>query len=56
MAIPMIETAEAVERIDQILEVDGIDMIYLGPNDLAYSLMAMSASRAPTLNLPLNGW
>ncbi|QPZ93421.1 2,4-dihydroxyhept-2-ene-1,7-dioic acid aldolase (plasmid) [Thioclava electrotropha] len=38
MAIPMIETAEAVERIDQILEVDGIDMIYLGPNDLAYSL------------------
>lgn len=38
MAIPMIETAEAVERIDDILEVEGIDMIYLGPNDLAFSI------------------
>jgi 4-hydroxy-2-oxoheptanedioate aldolase len=38
MAIPMIETQEAVERIDEILDVDGIDMIYLGPNDLAFAL------------------
>ena len=38
MAIPMIETAEAVERIDEILSVPGIDMIYLGPNDLAFAL------------------
>ena len=38
MAIPMIETAEAVERIDEILGVDGIDMLYLGPNDLAFEL------------------
>ncbi len=38
MAIPMIETAEAVERIDEILEVDGIDMLYVGPNDLAFAM------------------
>jgi 4-hydroxy-2-oxoheptanedioate aldolase len=38
MAIPMIETAEAVDRIDEILGVDGVDMIYLGPNDLAFAL------------------
>lgn len=38
MAIPMIETAEAVERIDEILAVDGVDMIYVGPNDLAYAI------------------
>lgn len=38
MVIPMIETAEAVERIDEILDVDGIDMIYMGPNDLAFAL------------------
>lgn len=38
MAIPMIETAEAVERIDEILAVDGVDMVYLGPNDLAFAL------------------
>lgn len=38
MAIPMIETAEAVDRIEEILDVDGVDMIYLGPNDLAFAL------------------
>ena len=34
----MIETAEAVDRIEEILDVDGVDMIYLGPNDLAFAL------------------
>lgn len=38
MVIPMIETAEAVTRIDEILNVAGIDMIYVGPNDLAFEL------------------
>lgn len=38
MAIPMIETAEAVERIEDILDVEGIDMIYIGPNDMAFEL------------------
>ncbi|MGJ8602661.1 MAG: HpcH/HpaI aldolase family protein [Marivita sp.] len=38
MAIPMIETAEAVDRIDDILSVDGIDMLYLGPNDMAFAM------------------
>jgi 4-hydroxy-2-oxoheptanedioate aldolase len=38
MVIPMIETKEAVERIEEILDVPGIDMIYLGPNDLAFEL------------------
>lgn len=38
MVIPMIETAQAVERIDDILAVTGIDMIYVGPNDLAFEL------------------
>lgn len=38
MAIPMIETQEAVDEIDAILDVEGIDMVYLGPNDLAFAL------------------
>ena len=38
MAIPMIETAEAVRNIDDILAVPGVDMIYVGPNDLALDL------------------
>jgi len=38
MAIPMIETAEAVDRIEEILNVEGVDMVYLGPNDMAFAL------------------
>jgi 4-hydroxy-2-oxoheptanedioate aldolase len=36
--IPMIETRAAVERIDEILAVPGIDAIYVGPADLSLSL------------------
>ena len=38
MFIPMIETAEAIENIDSILAVDGIDTFILGPVDLTISL------------------
>jgi 4-hydroxy-2-oxoheptanedioate aldolase len=33
--IVMIETREAVERIDEILAVGGIDAVYVGPSDLS---------------------
>lgn len=36
--IAMIETAEAVGNIDDILSVDGIDTIYVGPSDLSLTL------------------
>jgi 4-hydroxy-2-oxoheptanedioate aldolase len=36
--LAMVETAEAVANIDAILDVDGIDGIYLGPADLAQSM------------------
>ena len=35
--IPMIETRQAVENIDEILDVTGIDAIYVGPSDLSIS-------------------
>ncbi len=38
MAILQIETIEAVNHIDEILAVPGIDMIFVGPNDLASSM------------------
>ena len=38
MVMPMVETAEALDNIDDILSVDGVDMIYVGPNDLALDL------------------
>ena len=36
--IPMIETAEAIENLDEILSVPGVDAIYVGPADLSISL------------------
>lgn len=36
--LPQIETAQAVENLDAILSVDGVDGIMIGPNDLAFSL------------------
>ena len=35
LCIPMIETREAVEQIDAILDVPGIDAVYIGPADLS---------------------
>ena len=38
LCITMIETAEAVANIDEILSVPGIDAAYIGPSDLSVSL------------------
>ena len=35
LCIPMIETRQAVERIDDILAVPGVDAVYVGPADLS---------------------
>jgi 4-hydroxy-2-oxoheptanedioate aldolase len=37
LAIPMIETKQAVENIDAILDVPGIAAVYVGPSDLGFS-------------------
>ena len=36
--ICMIETAEALENLDEIMAVEGVDCAYIGPSDLAYAL------------------
>lgn len=36
--IPMIETKQAVDRLDDILAVPGIDAVYVGPADLSITL------------------
>ena len=38
LCIPMIETHQAVENLDAILDVDGIDAVYIGPSDLGFSM------------------
>lgn len=37
LVIPMIETKQAIENIQAILDVPGIDGIYIGPSDLSFS-------------------
>lgn len=38
IVMPMIETAEALKNLDEILSVDGVDAIYVGPADLSLAL------------------
>lgn len=38
LLIPMIETTEAMSNLDEILAVDGVDAIYVGPADLSITL------------------
>ena len=38
LCIPMIETAEALSSLDEILGVTGIDAVYVGPADMSVSL------------------
>jgi len=38
LVIPQIETREAIENLDAILETAGISAIYIGPSDLAMAL------------------
>ena len=38
MVIPMIETREGIDNIDEILQVPGISGIYIGPSDMGLSL------------------
>jgi 2-keto-3-deoxy-L-rhamnonate aldolase RhmA len=37
--IVQIESQSAVQRIDEILDVPGIDAVFMGPNDLAFSML-----------------
>ena len=38
VAIAMIETREALEKLEKILDVDGLDGVFVGPSDLGQSL------------------
>lgn len=45
--IPMIETKQAVDSLAEILEVDGIDGVYVGPADLSISYGLPPGSNNP---------
>lgn len=45
LCMPMIETQQAIDSLDAILDVKGIDAVYIGPSDLSFS-----RGGAPTLD------
>lgn len=38
LCLPMVETQEAVDNLEAILEVPGVDAVYIGPSDLGFSM------------------
>ena len=49
LVIVQIESREAVEAIDEIAGVEGIDVFLIGPNDLGYSLEGARGARTERL-------
>lgn len=45
--IPMIETKAALEDLDAVLSVPGVDAVYVGPNDLSLALGQPPGSDGP---------
>lgn len=54
VACVQIETAGAVEALDDIMRVDGLDMVLVGPNDLAVALTGRRDIRAPTVTVAID--
>lgn len=49
MAIPIIETVKAVANIEEIVAVDGMDLIHFGPGDLSADMGLNLATDMPLL-------
>ncbi|KAI1023742.1 hypothetical protein LB504_005236 [Fusarium proliferatum] len=48
MVFVQIESSKGVENVEEIAKVDGIDMLFIGPNDLASSLGYVAFDHATT--------
>ena len=55
IVIVQIETREAIEALDEIMAVPGVDAYLIGPNDLAYSLMGQRSARTPDVLAAVDG-
>ena len=54
LVIAMVETATALDDLDAVLRVEGLDGIYVGPGDLSLSLGLAGADRAADLRSVLS--
>ena len=49
MLMVQIETAESLEHLDEIVAIEGVDALFIGPNDLSISLGVAGQSESPVL-------
>ena len=49
-----IETAEAVEHLPEIVQVDGLDVIFIGPTDLSHSYGVPGEPQHPTVQAAID--
>ena len=50
LVIVHVESAQAVERVDEIAAIDGVDVVFLGPTDLSHSLGVPGESGHPLVS------
>jgi 4-hydroxy-2-oxoheptanedioate aldolase len=49
LVVVQVETVDAVDHLDEILAVPGIDVVFIGPNDLSHSLGFPGQPQHPTV-------
>jgi 4-hydroxy-2-oxoheptanedioate aldolase len=54
IACPQIETKGALDQLDEILALDGVDMVCFGPNDLSVALTGRLDIHAPEVRDAMN--
>jgi 4-hydroxy-2-oxoheptanedioate aldolase len=52
--IVQIETTEALSRIEEIAQVDGVDAVFIGPADLAASMGHLGNTQAPEVQAAID--
>ncbi|MFL6185921.1 MAG: HpcH/HpaI aldolase family protein, partial [Actinomycetes bacterium] len=48
LGVVQVESASAVEQVDQIAAIDGVDVLFVGPQDLSHNLGVPGDLQAPT--------
>ncbi len=54
LVIVQIETRQAIDALDEIMAVPGVDAYLIGPNDLAYSMMGQRSAKTPEVLAAVN--
>jgi len=54
LVVVMIETQKALDNLDEILSVNGLDAVFIGPDDLSLNLGIFRQKEHPTFEAALN--